>query len=64
LRACGKPWKAVCWEVGLARAAAHQYWMFVLCVISWRLNGRKISRHMSTRNLIAATRQEKENVLF
>ena len=61
LRACGKPWKAVCWEVGLARAAAHQHWMFALCVISWRLNGKKVSKHMSRRNLIAATKQEKRN---
>lgn len=55
LRACGKPWKAVCWEVGLARAAAHQHWMFALCVISWRLNGKKVSRRMSRRALIEAT---------
>jgi hypothetical protein len=39
-RASGKRWKEICWEVGLARAAAHEHWLYVLCVIAWRLNGR------------------------
>ena len=62
LRACGRRWKAICWEVGLARAAAHQHWMFALCVISWRLNGMAVSRHVSKRALIAATKREKDHV--
>ena len=65
LRACGRPWKAVCWEVGLARAAAHLHWMFALCVIAWKLNGKTISRRMSKRALIAETpgrRRRRETV--
>ncbi len=59
LRACGRPWKEVCWKVGLARAAANQHWLFSLCVIAWKLNGRALPRHMSKRMLIAATREAK-----
>ena len=39
LRASGTRWKEICWEVGLARAAAHEHWVYALCVIAWRLNG-------------------------
>ena len=59
LRACGKPWKEVCWRSGLARAAAHQHWMFALCVIAWKLNGQTMPRNVSKRALIAATRESK-----
>jgi hypothetical protein len=33
LRASGKRWKAVCWKVGLARAAAHEHGVYALCMI-------------------------------
>ena len=56
LRACGRPWKEVCWQSGLARAAANQHWLFALCVIAWKLNGKSLPRSMSKRDLIAATR--------
>ena len=56
LRACGRPWKEVCWQSGLARAAANQHWLFALCVIAWKLNGRSLPRRISKRDLIAATR--------
>lgn len=56
LRACGRPWKEVCWQSGLARAAANQHWLFALCVIAWKLNGKSLPRHLSRRDLIAATR--------
>ena len=59
LRACGRPWKEVCWTSGLARAAAHQHWLFALCVIAWKLNGNPVPRHMSKRALIEATREAK-----
>ena len=39
LRASGTRWKEICGEVGLARAAAHEHWVYALCVIAWRLNG-------------------------
>ena len=59
LRACGRPWKEVCWQSGLARAAANQHWLFALCVIAWKLNGKLLPRHMSKRALIEATREAK-----
>ena len=27
-------------QTPLARAAAHEHWLYGLCVIAWRLNGR------------------------
>jgi hypothetical protein len=42
----------VCWKVGLARTAAHQHWMYALCVISWRLNGRRLPHNVSRRRVI------------
>ena len=55
LRASGERWKTVCWKVGLARTAAHQHWMYALCVISWRLNGRRLPRNISRRRVIEET---------
>lgn len=56
LRAGGMRWKDVCWSVGLARAAAHEHWLYALCVIAWRLNGREQVKHMGRRRLIARVR--------
>lgn len=56
LRASGERWKTVCWKVGLARTAAHQHWMYALCVISWRLNGRRLPHNVSRRRVIEETR--------
>ncbi len=56
MRAAGEPWKAVCWRVGLARSAAHQHWMYGICVIAWRLNGRRIPRNVSRRQVIEQSR--------
>lgn len=55
LRASGERWKTVCWKVGLARTAAHQHWMYALCVISWRLNGRLLPHNVSRRRVIEET---------
>ncbi|MBM3555585.1 MAG: hypothetical protein FJX47_08535 [Alphaproteobacteria bacterium] len=55
LRASGERWKTVCWKVGLARTAAHQHWMYALCVISWRLNGRRLPHNLSRRRVIEET---------
>lgn len=55
LRASGERWKAICWKMGLARTAAHQHWMFALCVIAWRLNGRRLPRNSSRRRVIEMT---------
>ncbi len=55
-RANGDRWKMVCWKVGMARSAVHQHWMYALCVIAWRLNGRSVPRNISKPALIARTR--------
>jgi hypothetical protein len=56
LRASGKRWKSICWEVGLTRAAAHQHWLYALCVITWRLNGRRVPAKWSRSHAIATIR--------
>lgn len=40
-RAEGTPWKGICWRFGIARATAHRRWEYALCLIAWRLNGRR-----------------------
>ena len=39
-----------------ARAAAHEHWLYALCVITWRLNGRDRLKHIGRRRLIARVR--------
>ena len=56
LRASGERWKTVCWNVGLHRAAAHEHWLYALCVISRHLNGWGPRSAMSKRRLIEQTR--------
>jgi hypothetical protein len=53
LRATGERWKAICCEVGLARAAVHQHWLYALRVIAWRLNGKDPPKRVGRRRLIA-----------
>lgn len=55
-RATGERWKAICGIVGLTRSAAHQHWIFALCVISLRLNGRRIPSKRSRQFVIERTR--------
>lgn len=31
LRASGTRWKEICWDVGLARVAAHEHCLYALC---------------------------------
>lgn len=47
LRAGGTRWKEVCWEVGLARVAAHEHWPYALCISAWRLNGWERVKNIS-----------------
>jgi hypothetical protein len=56
MRANGTRWKEICWAVGLARAAAHEHWLYALCLITWRLNGRDRLKHIARRRLIARVR--------
>lgn len=55
LRAAGERWKTICWKVGLQRSAAHEHWLYALCVIAWRLNGRRLNRNHSRRRVIEMT---------
>jgi flavin-binding protein dodecin len=56
LRASGERWKTVCWKVGLRRAAAHEHWLYALCVIAWRLNGWRNPVKDSRRQVISKFR--------
>ena len=60
LRASGERWKTVCHEVGLARAAAHEHWVYALCVVAWRLNGRKPPGKGSRASVVAMIRRTAE----
>lgn len=53
MRAYGERWKTICWAVGLQRSAAHQRWIYALCVIAFRLNGRRLNRSHSKQKVIA-----------
>jgi hypothetical protein len=67
LRASKKPWKSVCWIVGMARTAAHEHWLYGLCVLAWKLSGRSVPRNRSRRYVIEITRSsesEKERKVF
>jgi hypothetical protein len=55
LRASGERWKTVCWKVWLHRAAAHEHWLYALCVIAWRLNGHHLPKGLSKRRFIERT---------
>jgi hypothetical protein len=56
LRASGTRWKEICWEVALARAAAHEHWLYALCVLAWRLNGRHGLIRLGRRAVITRVR--------
>jgi hypothetical protein len=60
LRASGERWKAVCWKVGFSRAAAHQHWLYALCVISLRLNGARVPGKRSKVHVIERARAMNE----
>jgi hypothetical protein len=55
MRACGTRWKEICWAVGLARAAAHEHWLYALCVIACLNNGGQTKR-VGKRQFIARVR--------
>ena len=44
--------------MALARTvpAAHEYWLYALCVVVWRLNGRDRVKHIGRRQMIPRTR--------
>jgi Domain of unknown function (DUF6362) len=55
-RADRTPWKAICWQFGIARATANRRWQYGLSVIAWRLNGRKLPSKRSRQFLAMAER--------
>ena len=59
MRAHGERWKAICWAVGMQRSAAHEHWLYALCVIAFRLNGRRLNRAHSKRHVIAQAESAK-----
>ncbi len=59
MRAHGERWKAICWAVGMQRSAAHEHWLYALCVIAWRLDGRRLNRNHSKRHVIAQAESAK-----
>ena len=59
MRAFGERWKAICWTVGMQRSAAHEHWLYALCVIAFRLNGRRLNRNHSKRHVIAQAESAK-----
>jgi hypothetical protein len=52
MRAYGARWKTICRTVGLQRSAAHEHWLYALCVIACRLDGRRFDRNRSKRKVI------------
>ncbi len=57
LRADRKPWKLICWEIGISRATANRRWHYGIAVIVWRLNGRRVPRKRSMKVVIAKAGQ-------
>ena len=52
MKAHGQRWETICWTVGLQRSAAHQHWVYGLCVIALTLNKRRFNRRLSKRRII------------
>lgn len=59
LKAYGERWKTICWTVGLERSAAHQHWLYGLCLISLTLNRTRFNRKLSRRRIIKMAAVEK-----
>jgi len=57
LRANRKPWKLVCWEIGISRATANRRWHYGIAVITWRLNGRRLSATKSMGHMLRQARE-------
>jgi hypothetical protein len=52
-RAEHTPWKMICWRFGISRATAHRRWQYMLSLIAWRLNGRKLPTKRSRKFVTA-----------
>lgn len=58
LRADRKPWKLICWEIGMSRATANRRWHYGIAVIVCRLNGRRLSTRTSMDQVIRQARED------
>lgn len=56
MRAERKPWKAICWRFGIARATANRRMEYALSVIAWRLNRRPLPTKWSRQFLLDRAR--------
>lgn len=56
LRANGKPWKPICWELGISRPTANRRLKYGLAVIAWGLNGRTVPAKRSMQFVISEVR--------
>ena len=63
LRAAGERWKTICWRIGLQRAAAHEHWLYGLCVLAWKLNGGLIPSQRSRRYVINMVRYKSQTLI-
>lgn len=57
LRADRKPWKLICWEIGIRRATANRRWQYGIAVIVCRMNGRRLSARTSMAQVIRQARE-------
>ena len=53
LRANRKPWKPICWELGISRATANRRWQYGIAIIVWRLNGKRVPTKRSMDFVVA-----------
>jgi hypothetical protein len=60
LRASGERWKTICYRVGLMRSAAHQHWLYALCVLAHRLNGRRVPSKRSRQFVVERVQAARE----
>jgi len=54
LRANRKPWKPICWELGISRATANRRWQYGIAVIVWCLNGKRVPSKRSMEFVVDA----------
>jgi len=52
-----KPWKLICWEIGISRATVNRRWQYGIAIIVWRLNGRQLSARRSMNHVIRQARE-------
>jgi hypothetical protein len=53
LRANGRPWKPICWELGMSRATANRRWQYGIAVIVWKLNGKRVPSRRSKASVVS-----------